>query len=87
LWLKKLLGSKSWKLILGSEAPREAFRGPLFDAERDRERELYEGRPGLVRLEVWREEFDVDFRALDSSRLKAFLNEENRSMSVGLSDF
>ncbi len=71
--------------ILGSEAPEESLREPLFAADCLREPDA--GRFFLVRLEDWREEFDVDFCALDSSRLKTSLNAENRSMSVGLFDF
>ena len=83
--LKMLLGSKSLSPILGSEAPEEFVRELLFAA--DCEREPYMGRSCLVRLEDWREEFDADFCALDSFRLKTPLNAENRSMSVGLLDF
>ncbi len=85
LLLKMLLGSRSLSSVLGSEAPEELVREPLFVA--DCEREPYVGRSCLVRPEDWREEFDADFRALDSFRLKAPLNAENRSMSVGLLDF
>ena len=82
---KMLLGSRSLSPILGSEAPEESVREPLFAADCLREADV--GRFCLVRLEDWREEFDADFRALDSSRLKTPLNAENRSMSVGLLDF
>ncbi len=71
--------------ILGTEAPEEFARELLFAA--DREREPYVGRPDLFWLEVRREEFDADRRALDSSRLKTPLNAENRSINVGLLDF